>query len=57
MSKKKTLLDFKKMKNKIIKILDRYINEYPDILLEKRSGKKTYEMLCKIREEIKLLDK
>ena len=45
------------MKNKIIKILDRYINEYPDIPLEKRSGKKTYEMLCKIREEIKLLNK
>ena len=45
------------MKNKIIKILDKYISEYPDIPLEKRSGKKTYEMLCKIREEIRLLDK
>ena len=45
------------MTNKIIKILDKYINEYPDIPLEKRSGKKTYEMLCKIREEIRLLNK
>ena len=35
------------MKNKIIKILDKYINEYPDTPLKERNGKKTYEMLCK----------
>ena len=45
------------MIDKIIKILDKYISEYHDIPLEKRSGKNTYEILCKIREEIKLLNK
>jgi len=41
-----------KTKNKIIKIIERYIFEFPNTPIEKRTGGHTWELLLKIKKEI-----
>ena len=40
------------MKNKIIKILDKYINEYPDTPLKERNGKKLMRYCVKLERRL-----